>query len=597
MRFVHELQEGNQFRLSIMNNKPSIAVSSDGGRIAYSTTEGIFLRSVDELEANLIPGSGKNSQNLFFSPDGQWIGYDSATEHKLKKIAVTGGTPVSLCDVGIGMVGAHWYTKDEIVFCYYPGGMARISAAGGTPEMIKSVLDDYTIESGVMAMPQVLPDGKTILYTETQGLSDPNVKTMIRVPETGEVKQLSVVGVAGARYFPTGHILYESGDTLFALPFDPERGEITGGAVPVLEGIQTWSISESGTLAYVPLSNTPGTGTAAESGPERTLWWVDRSGREERIEAPARHYQYPKISPDGKKIALNAAVGGNDDIWVLDLLRGNLPRLTFNESNDMMPLWSPDGLRIAYSAVNQETMEAGGFMGVFCKSADGTGKTEFLGISPGKVLLTYSWSGDGETILVVELDTADLKGDIGMISTDGDRSYRPLLNEDYVEVHPQLSPDGRWLAYCANESGGTGSQVYVRAFPDVNSGGRWLVSTDSGSGSACPLWSPDGKELFYLLCKDNGRVAKAVIAVPVETEPTFNPGKPKVLFEGEFVGTMPAEGIPYDIHPDGKRFLMMKQPAGAAETSAETAPASIRTQRIVIVTNWFEELKKKVPVE
>ncbi len=285
----------------------------------------------------------------------------------------------------------------------------------------------------------------------------------------------------------------------------------------------------------------------------RSLWWVYRDGREEAVQAPFATYYFPRISPDGTQIAFMAVVGGDRDIWLLDITQDAIQRLTFTEGSDNHPVWSPDGKRIAFTSQRSLKIlsQRGSTGGLVSIPADGSGDTELLGLSPGKFLFAFSWSKDGKTLVTSEVDTNFKNFDIGMITTEWDRPYTLLLKESYKELQPQLSPDGRWLAYCTDEESGE-LQVYVSPFPDVNSE-KWNVSAGSGTS---PRWSADGKELYFLIGQTT---AEAVMAVDIETEPAFKPGKPRILFTGAYIGPLPDNGIPYDVHPDGERFLMMKE--------------------------------------
>ncbi len=595
MRFSYGLPEVLQ-----SSDLLGLAISPDGKKLVYATDKGFYSRSVDEMEARLIAKTDDRPSFLCISPNGQWIGYESQSDRKMKKIAVTGGAPVILCDTGLRVLGASWSRDETIVYSQLPDGVMRVSANGGTPEPLMKVDLASIQEGGFPAFPRILPDGKTLLYTSVIQLSPLKAKIMLQSLASGEHREL-FEGI-NAEYISTGHLVYGLGAAddadLFAVPFNLDALEVTGSPVSLIEGITERRVSQSGTLAYISRaaaateagSNTESTSAA---GPERTLWWVDRSGREERIQAPSRGYAYPKISPDGKKIALTATVKANTDIWILDLVRGTLPRLTFHEGADYQPVWTPDGQQIAYSCMGQDAILRGGISGIFWKAADGTGESEFLASTPGKFLFPYSWTEDGKILIAGDIGLDVQTFDVGMLSMEEDRSYTPLLKEDYRETQPQLSPDGRWLAYSSDESGE--GQVYVRPFPDVAKGGRWQVSTNGGNS---PRWSPDGSELYYLI---GGEIAEAVMAVEVETEPTFNPGKPKVLFRGNYLGTLPSNGTPYDIHPDGKRFLMMKEFSTTAEESTTEKAANVESKtaeplKINIVVNWFEELKSRVPV-
>jgi eukaryotic-like serine/threonine-protein kinase len=551
IRLEHNLPEGQLFNFSPTISGHLLAVSPDGSKFIYSTAKGLYLRSVDELNAGLIAGTGDNPQSPFFSFDGQWVGYWSQADSKLKKIAVRGGAPVTLCDV-TWLYGAIWYPDNTIVYADVPKGVLRVSANGGTPE---------ALVKGYSLYPQLLPDGKSILFTD---VSATPYRIIVQTLESGKRKEL--FAGFGAQYLPTGHLVYElQNNNLFAIPFDLRKLEVTGGPVPIVEGVGYGAISDSGTLVYMPFTGTAGGGNG------RTLVWVDRKGKEEPLEVSPNLYRYPRFSPDGTKVAI-AIIGDNSDIWIRDLARKTLTRLTFDESSEIVPVWSPDGKRIAfYSDRNNK-------FGIYWKAADGTGEVEQL-CSASAIIIPYCWSSDGNALLTGQFVGDGMSNqDVSLLSTQGDPAVTPLLRDKYMEMQARISPDGRWMAYTSNESGK--NEIYVRPFPDVNKG-RWQVSTDGGDS---PLWSPDGREIFYL----NG---DAVMAVPVETKAAFSLGTPKPLFHGKHVAAYPADGTPWDISPDGKRFLMIKPPASPGGQSTE------QPRKLNIVLNWTEELKQRVPVK
>jgi Tol biopolymer transport system component len=551
MRFDYDLPDGQQFSNLMF---PVLAVSPDGKQFVYSTSKGLLLRSVDELNAKLISGTEADTQQPFFSPDGKWIGYFSVADQKLKKIPIIGGSSVALCDVSL-LAGASWGEDNTIIYATLMGGaIRRINANGGTPETI------IKAKSGMALMPQILPDGGSVLYTAGPP-STALMKIMVQPLNAGEPKEL-LTGM-NARYLPTGHIVYQLADSenLFAIPFDLERLEVAGGPIPIVEGVfistgvRQYAVSNSGTLVYMP-----GGGATA---PTRTLVWVNRDGEEEPLAAPANVYAYPKISPDGTRVALTVAADGSD-IWIWDFTRETLTRLTFDRKGSIQPVWTPDGRRIVYRSLRE------GLMGsVYWKASDGTGEDEKLASAPDRSLLPYSWSSDGNTLVMGEIGNAIF--DIGILAVEGDRARKPLLQNG---VQPQISPDGRWIAYASGESGQ--NEVYVRPFPEVNKG-KWQVSTSGGSS---PIWSPDGRELFYISNENS------VMATAVTTKPAFSLGTPKALFRSKYVSPNTTDsGTPWDIGPDGKRFLMIK-------SAADAGP-----RKINIVLNWFEELKQRVPVK
>jgi serine/threonine protein kinase len=546
MRFDYDLPESQQF--SDLTYQ-ALAVSPDGRQFVYSTPKGLYMRSVGEFTAKLIPGTEESTQNPFFSPDGKWIGYFSSG--KLKKIAVNGGAPEVLCDAG-SILGALWNEDNTIVYAPYDGGIMRIPARGGTPESIVKP------QSGIVVHPQILPDGKSMLYTSGPDSAQP--KIIVQSLKSGETREL--FPGSSARYLPTGHIVYRFSNNLFAVPFDLDRLEVAGESTSIVEGVREYAISESGTLAYIP-------GTAGGAAIGRILAWVNREGKEEPLPIPPNDYVAVKISPDGKRVALSIRAVMIICIWNVD--GETMTPLTLEQGTlNMDPLWTKDGKRIVYSS-RSKSFNFGGF-GIYWKAADGTGEVEKLASLPGRGLFPRSWSRDGKTLVIWE-NTSPEQQDIGLVSMEGDHARKPLLQEKYTEKDPRISHDGRWMAYSSNESGKY--EVYVRPFPDVNKG-KWRVSTGGGN---TPLWSPDDRELFY-------RSGDAAMAAPVETEPTFKSGNPRVLFHATFPGPLGKEMTDFaywDIHPDGKRFLMLK--------NAE-AP-----RKINIVVNWTEELKQRVPVK
>ena len=584
-RFYYELPEGQQF------NDPTnqcLAVSPNGKQFVYSTTGGLYLRSIGEMDAKLISGTaGESVVQPAFSPDGKWTAYFSRADNKLKKIAVGGGAPVVLCAVTSAMgATVSWDETSTIVFAKIgadAGGLSseimRISANGGTPESLLKVKGELAL------YPQMLPGGKSLIFTQAN-ITNPSggSRIMVQSLKSGKSKELFAGFVA--RYIPTGHLVYTIGNNaldvgghnLFAVPFDADNLEVTGGAVSLVEDIRGpvgahYEVSDSGTLVYLP-----GSKGALAGG--RTLVWVDRAGKEESIPAPPNLYVYPKVSPDGTRAAIGIAKGLTEvDIWVWDFIRKSLTRLTFDKAA-ITPVWTPDSKRIAYR------LERNGDRAIYWKAADGTGKEEKLYSAPGRGTIPWSFSSDGKSLLVSDIDGLETiqnnKWDIAILPMEGERKLKPLLNESHIEVQPQVSPDGRWIAYSSTESTGEAmkTEVYVRPFPEVDKG-KWQASTGGGS---CPRWSPDGKELYYL-SNDN-----EVMAVAVQRNPSFSLGAPQKLFKSSYAGLTASSGIPWDVAPDG-RFLMMKEPGSPSQSDAASP------RKINVVLNWTEELKQRVPVK
>jgi serine/threonine-protein kinase len=374
--------------------------------------------------------------------------------------------------------------------------------------------------------------------------------------DSGE-RHVLVENATVARYVASGHVVYSQGGRLFALPFDQDDLRATGAAVPVVDGVSAtqdgpgvFSVSRDGSLVYLP-------GTGRETV-ERTLTWVDLQGREEALPSKPRPYSWVRVSPDGARLAMEVNDLANTDIWVQDLERNTQTRLTFTPEPERYPLWSPDGRRVLYASNTD----------LFVKSADGTGEAGRV-VSGLNAPVPYSWSTDGKSLLFV----MGAPSDIFLLTLAGGAKPQPLIQTPFTETRPSLSPDGRWIAYHSNESGR--NEVYVQPFPDVRQG-RWQISADSGDS---PVWSSNGRQLFY---RRGGAIGGTLMAVTVEAGQAFRPGTPTTLFEGTYSAT---SGRAWDLAPDGRRFLMVKD---------ETAQTSLAGS-VVIVQNWFEELKRLAP--
>jgi len=347
--------------------------------------------------------------------------------------------------------------------------------------------------------------------------------------------------------------------------------------VPVLDQVATsvgtgaaqFAVSRSGILVYV----TGGASTktvVGGTGQMRPLVWVDRHGKEESIAAPPHDYTSLRLSPDDTKVALDAR-DQQSDIWVFEFARKTLTRLTTDPRIDGFPIWTPDGKRMIFESSRTGTFN------VYMQAADGPGAVEQLTKSTNQ-LWPLSLSPDG-TRLVIH-SGSPFEGDLDLLPLDGKSQPVPLMRTPFNEDHAEVSPDGRWLAYQSNESGQP--EVHVRPFPDVNAG-HWQVSP---AGGAKPVWARNGRELFYFS-------GQALMAVPVQTTPTFSAGIPAKLFEGPYYFA-DLLGRTYDVSRDGRRFVMIKNPPRlAAAMGTGDQPAT--TANMVVVVNWIEELKQRVP--
>ena len=564
--FRTEVTTGGATALNLAGPARDIAMTPDGSRIVYRGLGQLLVRAVDQLEPVPIKGVG-NPYDLFVSPDGQWIGFFDGT--LLKKVAVTGGPPVTILNAGAVGRGATWVDNGTILFATAANetGLQRVSADGGSPTALTT--PDPKLGEGDHVLPQLLPGGGGVLLTVTpsNGSAD-DAQVAVLDLRTG-VKKTLIRGGSAAQYVSSGHLVYSVAGTLRAVPFDVQSLEVRGTAVPVVPqlvakigGSADFALAGNGTLAYVP--------TAVTTSTRNTLVWVDRQGREEPLAAPERAYLYPRLSPDGTRVAV-AIADQQQDIWFWELTRNTLTRFTFDPGPDSYPVWTPDGRRLIFGSAR------GGEPNLFWQAADGSGTTERLTNSPLNQQ-AFSVSPDGSRVIFRE---GGVPYDLHMLRLGRERQSVRLFQTPFNEVNAEVSPDGRWLAFESDESGQR--EVHVRPFPDVG-GGRWQVSTGGGSR---PLWARNGEELFYL--NDSGDEA-ALMSVRVQNSATWTASTPARLFAGRFfhvvVQGQLGQGRTYDVAPDGKRFLMIK--VGGTD-AAEAA-------RIIVVQNWTEELKRLVPV-
>jgi len=534
-----------------------LGVSPDGTRIAYVGNVGgkvqLFLRRVDSFQTTPLPNTD-DATDPFFSPDGQWVGF--FTSNKLEKISANGGAPIVLCDAS-GERGGSWAPDNTIVFAgASSAGLSRVSADGGKPEPLTR-LDSQKGENS-HRWPQVLPGGKAVLFTIKTTKTSTFNEALIAVESLATHERRIVVhGGSYGRYLPTGHLLFSRAGRLLAVPFDLARLEVTGTPTTALEGVMTdpgngsaqMGLSESGLLAYLP---------GGEYGSNQKLVWVGSGGAEQPLPVPPQAYDSVALSPDGRRLAV-AIVAANDDIWVIELDRGTLTRLTFESSNNDAPRWSPDGRRILFVS------DRLGPYSLFWKPADGSGPDERL--LPGQAEQAIgSFSPDGRLLAYGELEPM-AQQDIWILPLAGDHKPVPFLRTPFNEMEPAFSPDGRWIAYTSDESGR--QEVYVRPYPGP--GGKWQVSTGGGSR---PQWTRDARQLFY-------RGDNSIMVVPVTTRPAFSAGQPRLFASGQFHAATSGFGWDYAVAPDGRRVLAIKP------SEQQLPPPQIN-----VVVNWFADLRR-----
>ena len=545
---------------SVRPARTAIALSPDGRTVAFVATSGnvtqLYIRGLDRAEASPVHGT-EGASEPFFSPDGGWIGFRAG--NKIRKVPAAGGAPVTIAEVDGG--SPSWGDNGAVFFAG-ANGISSVPSNGGA---VATVTTRDVARRERHILPQPLPDSRAIIFTiVTTGWDTANV--VLRVLDSGEQRVL-VQGAADARYVGTGHIAYMKSGTLMAVPFDVRSLQVTGAPVVLIEGVMQavnapntidetgagqFAVSSSGTLIYA----TGGTSRSLEGS-----WvWVDRTGAAQPVEAiPAGPYLFPRLSPDGQKVAVRA---GTPDVWVYDVLRGAPTRLTFEGGSH--PIWSPDGKRLAFTVMTD------GVSNLHVIDAGGGGKPERLTQSPFAQIPT-SWTATPNVLVFLQRPQLDSYG-IWVLPMDGEKRTATIFLESRFPLsHAELSPDGRWMAYVSRESGT--AEVYLQSYPA--SGQKTRVST---SGGTEPIWTLNGREILY---RNAGQFFSATIrsASPFQIDP------PRLLFatKGEYDSTSPLRG--WNVSPDGRRFLLTR----FAESKDKPVTA------VHVVLNWAEELKRLVP--
>ena len=483
----------------------SAILSPDGTTLAFVARQAgptrLFIRKLDQLQAAPLAGT-EGAENPFFSPDGQWLAFFAGGT--LKKISVTGGAAVTLCDAPQGR-GGTWADDDTILFT--PTGapnatLMRVSAAGGTPAAF-GALSPGADEAAVAAGAAGRSGGavQRALVAATTGTRPTSSSPRCRA---GPRRWSSAAGTTAATC-RAAHLIYLHQGTLFAVPFDLTRLETVGPAVPALEGVAAipttggaqLAVSSEGTLVYVP-------GTAVSAA--RPIDWLTRDGKTAVLRAANADWANPRFSPDGQKLALDISDGKQRDIWVYDWARDTLTQLTFDPGDDRFPVWTPDGRRLVFASDRAKA----GTSNLYWVNADGTGEVTRLTDSPEYQVPRSSWHPSGR-FLAFHAGRRATGNDLMILPMEGDatRGWTPgtptvFLSTPANETTPMFSPDGRWIAYTSNEAGGA-SDVYVRPFPGP--GGQWRIST---AGGRYPRWSATAPELLFVERSrhDHGRAVR-----------------------------------------------------------------------------------------
>ncbi|HSD72341.1 MAG TPA: hypothetical protein VLE54_06095, partial [Thermoanaerobaculia bacterium] len=516
------------------------------------------LRAFDALEARPLVGT-EGASKPFWSPDSRFLGFFAGG--KLKKIAVSGGSPQTLCDAPSGR-GGTWNRDGVILFVPSTGDRVyRVTGSGGTASPVTRI-DDSRGEFG-HTWPFFLPDGRHFLYVSygARAARPEDASSVFLTSLDSNERRLLFHARSNVAYMPLsagasqGHLLFWQSGALHARPFDTKRLRFTGEAFPVAEqvrfsgasGAAMFSASESGVMAY----------QSSPRGDLSQLNWFDRSGRRLESVGPPADYYHPRLSHDGRRIAV-AIIDPQtaySDIWIHDLERRVSTRLTFGPGVNIFPIWSPDDERIVFASSRK------GLLDLYQRAVSGTGQDEILLSSATAARFPTDWSGEtGRIAFFTTVPAAD----IWTLSV-ADRKATPFLSTPFNEGSPQFSPDGRWMAYASAESGTV--EIFVQTFPA--SGGKWQISSAGGS---YPRWRRDGKELYYVAPDST------LMTVEVATGSGFAAGTPKPLFRAPI--KLLDIGFQYDVSPDGHRFLI------------NTLEEDQQAGSITVVQNWTAELKK-----
>jgi Tol biopolymer transport system component len=553
---------------------PAIALSPDGQTMAIVAASAgrnvLLVRRMDQLNATPLAATA-GATAPFFSPDGEWVAFFA--EGKLKKIAVTGGAAMTLCDAANGRGGA-WF-GDTIVFT--PAStpnvvLHKVSASGGAAVALGKLAEEEITQR----WPQVLPGGQWVLYSGNSSTTQWDSGNIMLMPMSGGTPTRLLAGGFHARYLTSGHIVYINQGTLFAVPFDVAQLKITGSPVPVIEkvfanvatGSAQLAASDAGTIAYL-------TGDGASS--LAPIHLMDASGQAAILREQPADWAYPRFSPDGTKLALTIFDAGSSDVWIHEPGR-DLTKLTFEAKSDLAPVWTPDGRRIVFASDRGAKDRASN---IYWQRADGTGDVERLTESPlGQI--PFSFHPGGKYLAYIERGPTT-GSDIKILPIEGDEKTgfkagapTTFLGSPTIEFSPMFSPDGRWIAYMANETGQM--EIYVRPFQ--GSEGKWKVST---GGGIFPTWSTRTNELLYIQLGSSAMVMTVPYTVQADS---FRADAPR-LWSKTPVRSM-RNDRPFDLHPDGRRLAMAAVPG---------ADKRERLSHAILLFNFFDELRRVAPVK
>ena len=550
IEFQHRLDSGR----TLARGFPPLAVSPDGKSVVFAVTQGgvshLELRQLGQRAATPIPGT-EGGHTPFFSPDGQWIGF--VGQRAIYKLPLSGGAPLKVTEAPFVSLGADWGADGSIVFGGVGSGLYIAPSSGG-------VAQSLTAPNGARgetahALPHFTPDGRHLVFTINTGEGP---RAALLDVASKEWQMLDLGEASSARYVSSGHLLYALSNHLVATRFDIGSRSVQGSPITVVDSVFSatagtfvefayFSTSVGGTMAFVP------GGATADFN---FLIWSDRSGKLSPVTDIRGLHYFPHISPDGRFVAVQEGI----DLWTYDTRRATRSRITSGGGTD--PAWRPDGAGFAYAASDSGTAD------LYYIPADGSAKPTLL-YGAEHPVFPHSWSPDGKVLAFYEVNPKSAR-DIWILTRDGDRyAASPFLVTAFNERSPAFSPNGRWVAYVSDEPGR--DEVFIRPFPGP--GKVWSVSN---AGGREPVWSRDGRELYY-------RSADQVVAVSISEAQALTIGPPRVLFGNRSdIYFAPSGSQSYDVGPDG-RFVMTDADVTAAPTAVNVS------------VNWLGDLRRRVP--
>jgi eukaryotic-like serine/threonine-protein kinase len=565
-RFTIDLPPGQRI---VPNWNTHFTFSRDSKTLLYLANAvtgivGLHERRLDEVESRLLP-DGQGLGNPIYSPDGRWLAAVDRNKALLVKIPLGGGAPLPITPVEMAFQGdwgsdGYLYWTNQLI-----GAVIRTPENGGKNEPVTEL--DVARQERTHRYAKLLPGGKALIFTVGSGGVDSYDDARIDAFDLATKKRKPIVqGGTSPRYSPSGHIVYARSGSLYAVPFDTARLEATGMPVKVLDGVLMsinigsayFDISPAGDLAYA---------AGPKENGERTLQWVDRQGKTAQLPLPARSYLNPRISPDGKQLAVEVE-GVNHDFYVYDFDRAVATNMT-NDGLSHAPIWTPDGKHIAYRSWK------GGKMTLWWMPSDRSAEPERLLTKLDGWQQAVSFSPDGKNLVFDQMGV-ERRSAVWVLPMEGDREPHPFAATAFPVGAGKFSPDGKWMVYCSMESGK--AEIHVQPWPGP--GSKIQISSEGGMD---PVWRRDGKEIFY-------RNGTKMMAVAVSTQPAFQAGRPQLLWEGDYMfgpssgcGLKGTTTTSYDVSPDGRRFLMIRE-----------TDQKMYATKIVVVLNWVEELKRKM---